>query len=54
MKRKYRVVGALPVLGNAVGAVFEASLPKDQEALLLAGGHIERVVDAPKTKEKDK
>jgi hypothetical protein len=48
MKRKYRVVGALPVLGHEPGAVFEASLPKDQEALLLSGRSIERVVDAPK------
>ena len=53
MKRKYRVVGALPVLGHQPGAVFEAAIPVQQEALLIAGGSISRVVEAPKKKEKD-
>lgn len=54
MKRKYRVTGALPVLGHEPGAAFEAAIPKEQEARLLASGSLTRVNDASKNKEKDK
>ncbi len=39
----YRVTGAAEVHGAQPGETFEAALPADQEAALLAGGHVEQV-----------
>lgn len=43
----YRVVGGSEVHGTQPGETFTMPLPIGQEALLVQGGHIERV-DAPR------
>lgn len=40
-KKKYRVIGKLPIFENKPGKVFEASIPRDQEQRLIKAGHIE-------------
>lgn len=43
MLKKYRVIGGRSILQNPPGSEFEADLKGDQEARLLALGHIEIV-----------
>jgi hypothetical protein len=51
---KYKVAGSSEVDGHAQGEEFEAAIPLGREALLIEGGHIERVEKkpAPKTRKK--
>jgi hypothetical protein len=54
---KYRVTGESEVDGTAPGEEFESGMTMNREALLMEGGHIERVEEkkpkpAPKKKEK--
>lgn len=42
---RYRVCGTNRVFGHAPGTKFDAELSDIQEERLVAGGHIERVVD---------
>jgi hypothetical protein len=51
--RTYRVIGTSIVHETAPGDTFELGLPIGPEALLIAGGHIERV-DPPVKKTKAK
>jgi hypothetical protein len=39
----YKVVGAQPVCDTPPGGTFTATMPLEQEKLLLEGGHIQRV-----------
>jgi hypothetical protein len=51
---KYRVAGSSEVDGHAQGEEFEAAIPLGREALLIEGGHIERVEDKPAPKARKK
>lgn len=42
MRRTYRVAGAHRVLGREPGETFQADLPPEQEARMLARGSITR------------
>lgn len=42
-KKKYKVIGAAPVLGHGTGETFEASLDKAQEDFLVSIGGLEVV-----------
>jgi hypothetical protein len=50
--RRYKVVGGSEVYETAPGEEFEAAIPLGNEALLIEGGHIERV-DKPAKKKKE-
>jgi hypothetical protein len=50
----YRVVGGSEVHGAKPGETFTMPLPLGQEALLVQGGHIERVDDTPVVKKSSK
>jgi hypothetical protein len=50
----YKVVGGSEVDGTAPGEEFEAAMLQGREALLIAGGHIERVEPKKKAKAKTK
>lgn len=56
--KRYRVTGQQPVLGNEPGKTFEADLPPEQEAPLLASGAVQEVVvshrDEKPRKQKEK
>jgi hypothetical protein len=43
----YRVIGGSEVHGTKPGGTFTMAIPLGQEALLIEGGHIERVDDEP-------
>lgn len=45
---KYRVIGGSYVFDTAPGGEFDAAMRIGQEALLVEGGHIERVKSTPK------
>ncbi len=47
---EYEVIGMSSVFEHAPGAKFVAALPRGQEELLVAGGHIERVGEKPARK----
>jgi len=51
---EYKVVGGSQVHGANPGETFTAALPMGQEAMLVAGGHIERVEAKPAAKAKKK
>jgi hypothetical protein len=53
LPRKYKVIGGSEVYETPPGEEFEAALPLGQEALLIEGGHIERV-EKPAKKSKKK
>lgn len=44
---EYRVVGDSEVDGHKAGDTYAAAIPLAREALLVAGGHIERVEKKP-------
>lgn len=50
LPRTYRVIGGSEVHGAKPGETFTMSIPLGQEALLVQGGHIERVDDKPVVK----
>lgn len=50
--QRYRVIGGSVVHDTAPGGEFEMALPMGNEALLIEGGHIERVDKPAKKKEK--
>jgi hypothetical protein len=50
----YRVIGGSEVDGVAPGEEFEAAISIGREALLIEGGHIERVEEKPKPAPKSK
>ena len=54
LPRRYMVVGGSKVFEAEPGGVFEAALLVEQEAILMAGGHIERVDDRPAKPRKKK
>jgi hypothetical protein len=45
--RRYKVIGGSDVYETPPGREFEAALPIGNEALLIEGGHIERVEAKP-------
>jgi uncharacterized protein (DUF2344 family) len=47
--RTYKVVGVSVVDGHQPGETFAAAIPLGREALLTAGGHIERVQSSKST-----
>jgi len=49
-KKRYRVVGELPVSGTQPGEEFEADFPPEQEEALIAGGAIALASDKSKEK----
>jgi hypothetical protein len=49
---RYKVVGGSDVYETPPGEEFEAAIPIGNEALLIEGGHIERV-DQPAKKKKE-
>jgi hypothetical protein len=49
---RYRVIGGSTVHDTEPGGEFAAALPMGNEALLIEGGHIERVDKPAKKKEK--
>lgn len=49
---RYRVIGGSYVHDTAPGDEFEAALPMGNEALLVEGGHIERVAKPAQKKGK--
>jgi hypothetical protein len=51
---EYKVVGGSDVFEHAPGSTFSAALPLGVEALLVAGGHIERVEPPPPEPPKSK
>jgi hypothetical protein len=50
----YKVLGSSEVDGHAQGDEFEAAIPLGREALLIEGGHIERVEKKPAPKARKK
>jgi len=51
--RRYKVIGGSKVDGNEPDSEFDAAMTIGREAILVAGGHIERVeTPAPKSKAK--
>ena len=52
--QKYRVVGDSDVFDTPPGKEFTAALLIEQEAMLIAGGHIERVAAPQEPKKKEK
>jgi hypothetical protein len=52
--RKYKVIGGSEVHETQPGEEFERALPLGQEALLIEGGHIERVEKPAKKKKEAK
>jgi hypothetical protein len=50
----YRVIGGSTVHDTAPGGEFAAALPMGNEALLIQGGHIERVDKTSTAKKKEK
>jgi hypothetical protein len=51
---RYRVIGGSTVHETAPGDEFTLALPMGNEALLIQGGHIERVDKPPTAKKKEK
>jgi hypothetical protein len=51
--QKYKVIGGSDVFETPPGEEFEQALTLGQEALLIEGGHIERVVEKPARKKKE-
>ena len=49
---EYKVVGSSIVHGTLPGGTFTAALRVGEEALLVSGGHIERLVEQSKAKTK--
>lgn len=52
--RRYKVIGGSIVDGNEPDSEFDAAMTIGREALLVAGGHIERVEPALKSKSRKK
>jgi hypothetical protein len=52
--RRYKVIGGSVVDGNEPESEFDAAMTIGREALLVAGGHIERVEEKPKAKPRKK
>jgi hypothetical protein len=51
---EYKVIGGSQVHGANPGDTFTTAIPIGQEALLMQGGHIERVKEKPAAKAKKK